>query len=331
MKGIAEEYAYNGKHYYVPYTLSSNFAINYNRLVLEEYGLPDPMALYQSGEWTWDTFRDMLRKWCDISPEHIGYTGVGAMSFIATTGTKIVDVQNTEIINNLNSEKIVHCMEYLEDLCRQGLTGDGYYSEEQYDLLQDMITPENGKFVMLFDNVNGFNSDLSSMFQGGDESLFDGDELICSGDVCDGGTFEHTIGDVKLWSAESPYLINSLLRFINAGEYLDCKWEITHDGGTAETGSFTFSVQPMGNVEIDLPVTAKAFEQDAYIRFIFTAKNDYSVFNDVEEVCFDQLKIFTVEKEAAPVSETAPAYTALRQAIPNMCSTVAPRNSTVSP
>lgn len=315
MKGIAEEYAYNGKHYYVPYTLSSNFAINYNRLVLEEYGLEDPMELYMNGEWTWDSFRDLLRKWCDISPDHIGYTGVGAMSFIATTGTKIVDVKGTEIINNLNSEKIVRCMEYLEDLCKQGLTGEGYidpgeafvdgnllflgmepvwsygaaceslyrknieydmvfvpfprdpvadnyyiaydsfgymipsgaknikgavdwitlnreektnpdniakerseqtdsstkyygkcpeckysyiennteeltvcpncgtarkvkfnayYSETQYDLLQDMITPENGKFVMLFDNVNGFNSDLSSMFQGGDESLLDG-------------------------------------------------------------------------------------------------------------------------------------------------------------
>ena len=315
MKDIAEQFTYNGKHYYVPYQLSSNFAINYNRLVLEEYGLSDPMELYKSGEWTWDTFRDLLRQWCDISPDHIGYTGVGAMSFIATTGTKIIDVQNTEIINNLNSEKIVRCMEYLEDLCRQGLTGDGYidpgeafvdgnilflgmepvwsysaaceslfrknieydmafvpfprdpnadnyyiaydsfgymipsgaknikgavdwitlnreekidpdnvakekseqtdsstkyygkcpeckysyvennteeltvcpncgaarkvkfnayYSEEQYDLLQDMITPANGKFVMLFDNVNGFNADLSAMFQGGDESLLDG-------------------------------------------------------------------------------------------------------------------------------------------------------------
>ena len=315
MKDIAEQFAYSGKHYYVPYMLSSNFAINYNKCVLEEHGLEDPMELYKNGEWTWDSFRDLLRKWCDISPDHIGYTGVGAMSFIATTGTKVIDVQNTEIINNLNSDKIVRCMEFLEDLYRQGLTGTGYvdpgeafvdgktlflgmepvwsygaaceslfrknldydmafvpfprdpnadnyyiaydsfgymipagaknikgavdwitlnreekmdpdnlakekaeqtdpstkyygkcpeckynyienntddltecpncgaprkvrfnayYSEEQYDLLQDMITPENGKFVMLFDNVNGFNADLSAMFQGSEESLLDG-------------------------------------------------------------------------------------------------------------------------------------------------------------
>ena len=51
---------------------------------------------------------------------------------------------------------------------------NAYYSEEQYDLLQDMITPENGKFVMLFDNVNGFNADLSAMFQGSEETMLDG-------------------------------------------------------------------------------------------------------------------------------------------------------------
>ncbi|MBQ3841068.1 MAG: glycoside hydrolase family 2, partial [Ruminiclostridium sp.] len=36
--------------------------------------------------------------------------------------------------------------------------------------------------------------------------LYDGENLICSGEATDGGTFESTIGGVKLWSAESPYL-----------------------------------------------------------------------------------------------------------------------------
>ena len=314
MKDIAEEFSYGGKHYYVPYKITSNFAINYNRLVLEEYGMSDPMELYRNGEWTWDTFRDLLVQWCDYSPDHIGYTGVNAMSFVATTGTKLIEVADTEIINNLKNENVQRCMEFLEDICRQGLTGEGYvdpgeafvdgnllflgmeptwtygaaceslykknieydmcfvpfprdplsseyniaydsfgymipsgaknikgavdwitlnrtevmdpdniakdkenmtdsstryfpkcssckhvfteeengptcpecgadkkvkffayYTEEQYDLLQDMTTPANGKFRFLFDNVFGFNSDLDTIFQGkGEESLLDG-------------------------------------------------------------------------------------------------------------------------------------------------------------
>ena len=316
MKEIAEQFSYNGKHFYAPYKLTSNFAINYNRLVLQEYGMPDPMDLYNNGEWTWDTFKDLITQWCDADPNHIGYTGVNAMSFVATTGTKLIDVNGDQIINNLKNENVQRCMEFLEEISKQGLTGDGYvdpgeafidgnllflgmeptwtygsacenmykkkmdydmaflpfphdpkadkyyiaydsfgymipagaknvkgavdwitlcrteetdpeniaeakvkatdsstkyypkcseckysfvengtedldtcpncgaarrvkfnayYSDEQYDILMDMITPENGKFSFLFDNFSGFNSDLDQIFQGrGDQSLLDG-------------------------------------------------------------------------------------------------------------------------------------------------------------
>lgn len=126
VKEIAEQYKYNGKHYYVPYSITSNFALNYNRLALQEYGIEDPLDLYNNGEWNWDTFRDLLVKWCNASSEHIGYTGVGATGFISTTGMELIDVQDNRIINNLKNEKIQRCMEMVEGLAKQGLTGEGY-------------------------------------------------------------------------------------------------------------------------------------------------------------------------------------------------------------
>ncbi len=316
MKDIAEQFVYNGKHYYVPYRISSNFALNYNRLLLDEYGLKDPMDMYHNGEWTWTAFKDLITEWCNIDPTHIGYTGVSAMSFVSTTGTKLIDVQNDQIINNLKNENVQRAMEFVEDLSRQGLTGEGYidpgqaftdgkllflgmeptwtygaaceslykdnidydmafvpfpkddnsdqyylaydsfgymvpsgsknvkgaidwitlcrteetdpenvaeakatatdsstkyypkcaeckysfvehetedldtcpecntarrvkfnayYSEEQYEVLMDLITPERGKFTFIFDNCKGFNSDLGNVFEGmGEASLMDG-------------------------------------------------------------------------------------------------------------------------------------------------------------
>jgi len=126
MKDIAEQYVYNGQHFYVPYKVTSNFALNYNKLSLQEYGLKDPMDLYHSGEWTWSAFKDIITEWCNADPNHIGYTGVSAASFVATTGTKLIDVQNGEIINNLKTENVQRAMEFVEDICRQGLTGEGY-------------------------------------------------------------------------------------------------------------------------------------------------------------------------------------------------------------
>lgn len=105
------------------------------------------------------------------------------------------------------------------------------------------------------------------------------------------------------------FVINSLLRFINAGDFLDCKWEITHDGGIISRGHLSFALPPMGSAEISVPEAAADFDSDTYIRFIFTAKNDYSAFADGEEVCFDQLKIHTAEKTPAPVlTGNAPCF-----------------------
>lgn len=131
MKDIADQFIYNGKHYYVPYKVTSNFAINYNRLCLQEYGMDDPLDLYQNGEWTWDKFRDLCMQWCNADPNHIGYTGVSAMSFVTTTGTKLIDVQDTEITNNLKNENVQRAMEFVENLCREGLTGEGYVDPSQ--------------------------------------------------------------------------------------------------------------------------------------------------------------------------------------------------------
>lgn len=62
VKEIAEQFVYNGKHYYVPYQYKTNFALNYNNRVLEENGMQDPMKLVKENNWTWKTFEDIDRK-----------------------------------------------------------------------------------------------------------------------------------------------------------------------------------------------------------------------------------------------------------------------------
>ncbi|WP_051589035.1 glycoside hydrolase family 2 [Ruminococcus sp. NK3A76] len=110
-------------------------------------------------------------------------------------------------------------------------------------------------------------------------------------------------------STADSFIINSQLRFIDAGEYLSCKWEITSSDGKMSEGEFNFSVPPMGSSEIVIPEVSGSFEKDSYIRFIFTAKNGYSVFADGEEICFEQIKIFTSQKAISPTNGKTPEYT----------------------
>ena len=123
VKEVAEQFVYNGQHYYAPNSLATNYALNYNNLVLQENGIEDPMELVQQDTWTWTVFEDMLKRWCDISPDHIGYNGVGGMSFVLTTGTKTIDIENGQIINNLRNENVQRCMTWLEGLRKEGLLG----------------------------------------------------------------------------------------------------------------------------------------------------------------------------------------------------------------
>lgn len=123
MKPVADQYMYNGKHYYFPNVLKTNFALNYNNRVLQANGMEDPMDLFKKDEWTWSKFQSMLEQWCMMDDNHIGYNGVGGMSFVLTTGKKTIDVQGSEIINNLRDADVTRCMSWLGDMRKNGLLG----------------------------------------------------------------------------------------------------------------------------------------------------------------------------------------------------------------
>lgn len=126
MAETAENFAYKGKHYYYPYRITTNFALNYNKKSLEEYALPDPYDLYMENNWTWDTFKQLLIDWCNADDSHIGYAGEGAMSFIATTGTTLVKVQKDGTAkNNIGDINVSRAMDFCQELYRNGLTHQG--------------------------------------------------------------------------------------------------------------------------------------------------------------------------------------------------------------
>ena len=141
MAETAERFAYKGKHYYYPYRITTNFALNYNRKSLEEYALDDPYDLYMNNQWTWDTFKQLLIDWCSADDSHIGYAGEGAMSFIATTGTSLVKVQEDGTArNNLSDINVSRAMEY----CADGLT----YQNEIGDWVSPQLWADNSDRIL---------------------------------------------------------------------------------------------------------------------------------------------------------------------------------------
>ncbi len=86
-------------------------------------------------------------------------------------------------------------------------------------------------------------------------------------------------------------IFKSMLEFEDAGNILDCRYEITFDGGVIAEGTLDFSVPPMGSVNICVPLTVECFYRETYIRFVFTAKNDMTYCEKGYEICFDQIML----------------------------------------
>ena len=52
-----------------------------------------------------------------------------------------------------------------------------------------------------------------------------------------------------------------------------------------------FDIEPMGNTVVNVPDDTAEYENETFIRFIFTAKDDTDYCENGYEVCFDQLRI----------------------------------------
>ena len=132
---IAENYAYKGKHYYYPYETKTNFALNYNRKVLQEAGLTDPYDLYMKNNWTWDTFKELMIQWCNLDDAHIGYAGCNATGIVSTTGVSMIEIERDgTIINNVKSPDVARAMQFVMTLAHDGLV----YQNE----LGNWVSPE---------------------------------------------------------------------------------------------------------------------------------------------------------------------------------------------
>lgn len=113
---------------------------------------------------------------------------------------------------------------------------------------------------------------------------------------------------VRISKGNKPgsFVFRSTLEFENAGDSLDCRYEITYDGGSYAEGTVELDLPPMGSSEIFIPEAAADHGREEYIRFIFTAKNDTLFCEKGYEVCFDQLKLCEgASKNEYPISDEA--------------------------
>ena len=121
-KKLADVHVINGKHYVAPVATDSKCLMIYNKRTIEENGLDDPKELFEEGNWTWDTFKQMCFDYCSREDDKFAYDSwYFETQFVLTTGTAPVSMENGFVKSNLTSEAIERAENFMYDLKKNDL------------------------------------------------------------------------------------------------------------------------------------------------------------------------------------------------------------------
>ncbi len=122
MKHVNDMFSINGKHFLGVTSTDAGVVVIYNKNTITENGLPDPAQLLEEGNWTWDTFYDMMTSFCSRADEKFGIDGWEfENAFAVTSGTPYIDLIDGQLVSNLEHPMIMAVQEYMLKLKRNDL------------------------------------------------------------------------------------------------------------------------------------------------------------------------------------------------------------------
>lgn len=127
VRELNDSFVWNGSHYITATRIAGdNCGVIYNRKTIREAGLTDPAELYKNGEWTWDTFEEMLDKFVDPENQHYGIDGWWfEFGLTATSGVVAVSMKDGKLVNNLSNPAIERVQNWIYELYNNGYIAIG--------------------------------------------------------------------------------------------------------------------------------------------------------------------------------------------------------------
>lgn len=124
-KKAMDTYKFGSKHFMFVTDVQAAYYVYYNTKTIKKYGLDDPWELYEKGEWNWDTFQNMLKKYVNEDKERYGLDGwYSELALLYSSGTPAVKSVNGHVVSELNSSAMKKAMDYQYGLYEDGLVLD---------------------------------------------------------------------------------------------------------------------------------------------------------------------------------------------------------------
>jgi multiple sugar transport system substrate-binding protein len=117
---LMNQFVLNGRYYCAFYEISMNNLMYYRTSIINEIGVDDPRELFEKGEWTWDAFLDMARKFQASGEGRYVIDGYNPENdFVISTGTPMVGNDNGVIVSNLYDPAIERVEENMLKVLQQ--------------------------------------------------------------------------------------------------------------------------------------------------------------------------------------------------------------------
>ncbi len=150
-KEVIDMFEWGGKNYCPIMDLNVSSILWYRKSVVEEAGFDDPWELFEKGEWTWDKFLEMCRKFTDAENKIWAIDGYHmADNLLLTTGTPLVSLEDGKLVSNLYDAKVEKALEFITnfDDSKEGLK---YPKETENNWTPSYMQWVNGK-TLFFDD-----------------------------------------------------------------------------------------------------------------------------------------------------------------------------------
>ena len=119
---VNDSLMWNGNHYLALVSVTGDScAVIYNKNTIAEAGFEDPAVLLEKGEWTWDTFQEMLDGFVDSDNQKYGIDSWWFESaLIQTTGVPAVGLEDGKLVSNLSDPAMERVQNWMYELSTSG-------------------------------------------------------------------------------------------------------------------------------------------------------------------------------------------------------------------
>ncbi len=126
MKDLADTFVLGGKHYVCPINLDVLSVLTYDKNVISANNLDDPYDLYMEGNWTWDTWYDLMDDYCSQAEgdeTRFGVNGWFAPFIFQSTGKTLIayDEEKDEYYANIADPDFDRASTLLYDIRKNDL------------------------------------------------------------------------------------------------------------------------------------------------------------------------------------------------------------------